>query len=156
MTNPELETRLRALDDQTSYPCVTLILPLETEDEKTNDPDLVLKELIKEVKNQFAELPDCPAFQTIYKKLNKLPVRLPPQNFYKAVVAFLSEDLEEIIPLDFSIEKKAYVGTSFDLKDIFRLNRRSNNGDLETTEDKLKRIILERYFEFRPYSKRTY
>ncbi|HYG40705.1 MAG TPA: hypothetical protein VD908_18900 [Cytophagales bacterium] len=155
MSNPELETRLRELDEQNGYPCVTLIVPLEKYEE-AEDPDSVLKELIKEVKKQFADLPDCPAFQTIYKKLNKLPVKLPPQNFYKTFVAFLSEDREEIIPLDFAIEKKAYVGTSFDLKDIFRLNRSYQDDNIESTPDKLKRMIIERYFEFKPYNKRTY
>lgn len=155
MSNPELETRLRELDEQNGYPCVTLIVPLEKYEE-AEDPDSVLKELIKEVKKQFADLPDCPAFQTIYKKLNKLPVKLPPQNFYKTFVAFLSEDREEIIPLDFAIEKKAYVGTSFDLKDIFKLNRSNQNDNVESTPDKLKRMIIERYLEFKPYNKRTY
>jgi hypothetical protein len=158
MTNPDLESKLKELDDQTSYPSVTLILPLTSDDETSNEsPDQVLKELIREVKKQFSELPDCPAFQTISKKLNKLPVKLPPENVYRTVVAFLSQDHEEIIPLDFSVEKKAYVGTSFDLKDIFRLNRDAMaENSTETTEEKLKRIILERYFEFKPYSKRTY
>ena len=161
MSNPDLESKLKELDDQISYPSVTLMLPLFNEhDEAANleSPDQVLKDLIKEVKRQFAELPDCPAFQTINKKMNKLPVKLPPENFYKGVVAFLSEDHEEIIPLDFSVGKKAYVGTSFDLKDISRLNRDAmqENSTPESSEEKLKRIILERYFEFKPYGKRTY
>jgi hypothetical protein len=161
MSNPDLESKLKELDDQVSYPSVTLILPLTNENEEdanVESPDQVLKNLIQEVKRQFAELPDCPAFQTISKKLNKLPVKLPPENFYKGVVAFLSQDHEEIIPLDFSVEKKAYVGTSFDLKDIFRLNRdaMAEAAIEENPEERLKRIILERYFEFRPYCKRTY
>jgi len=161
MSNPDLESKLKELDDQMSYPSVTLMLPLMNEnDEAANleSPDQVLKDLIEEVKRQFAELPDCPAFQTISKKLNKLPVKLPPENFYKGIVAFLSQDHEEIIPLDFSVGKKAYVGTSFDLKDISRLNRDAmqENSTVESSEERLKRIILERYFEFKPYGKRTY
>ena len=158
MINRELELRLKELDDKMSYPSVTLLMPLSTDtDKEIENPDEVLKQLIRQAKSKLAQLPDCPDFQNINKKLNQLPVKLPPFNIYKGFAAFVSLNHEEIIPLDFSVEKRAYVGTNFELRDIFRLNAglRSNEGE-ESQDEKLKRLILNRYFECKPYSKRTY
>jgi hypothetical protein len=136
-------------------PFVTIILPLDYENEIT--PYHVLEELIAEVKNQLTEMRDSEAFKVVLKKLNRLIVKLPPQNVYKGFVAFLSEDVEDLIPVNYEVKKKAIVSENFDFEEIQLLSGGvQSNAEVSKDESSLKYEIFKRLVEFRPFGKKTY
>jgi len=119
MTDIQLESRIKELTFQENTPYITIALPLNYDN--FEDPYIVLQELIKQVKIQLENIAEDQTFQAISKKLNKLQVKLPPPNTFKSLVAFISEDFEEIFPVHIPVEKKANVGSNFDFKDILQI-----------------------------------
>lgn len=126
----QIETKLEKLSLANTDPFITITLPLSSND--SIDPYKVLDELITEVKKELKEVSEDCEWTSINKKLNRLKVKLPPEGLYKAVVAFISGDSEEIIPLNMDVEKRVYVGEDFDLNDI--LNAGDNIDSTKNTE----------------------
>jgi hypothetical protein len=117
----------------------------------------VLEELISEVKAKLQLMSESENFKGLTKKLNRLIVKLPPQNLYRGVVAFLSEDVEDIIPVDYEVNKKATVGENFDFEEIQLLSSRRNEEPTSCKDEALpKDEIFKRLVEFRPFGKKTY
>lgn len=155
MVDIQLKSSLEDLTFQNSNPFITISLPLNSEN--FEDPYKVLEELISDVKRQLFEVSDGSAFEGINKKLNKLKVKLPPQNLFKSLVALISEDQEEIIPLNVDVEKKAFVGSDFDMENIENLKSNSlNAAEPGEKEDSLSEVILNRYSLLQPFGKRTF
>ena len=130
---------------------ITIYLPLDSD-----DPYVTLEELVTDVKLQLENIEETEALPIIYKKLNRLKVKLPPQNQFKGLVALISQDMEEIIPLHFSVEKKICIGTAQDLTDLLSLNLKHEGQDLTPSEENLTRSSFAGPFGFQPFCKRTF
>jgi hypothetical protein len=140
---------------QSDSPFVTIILPLDYESEKT--PYQVLEELIGEVKNQLNEIYEGESLKTILKKLNRLIVKLPPQNLYKGVIAFLSDDVEDIIPVNYEVSRKASIGENFDFEEVQMLSKNNQpENQVNREESNFKDQVFKRLVEFRLFGKKTY
>jgi hypothetical protein len=136
-------------------PFVTIILPLDYHGDKT--PYRVLDELVAEAKMQLQRMSKSDGIKTIIKKLNRLIVKLPPENLYKGIVAFLSEDVEDIIPLNYEVTEKVMVADNFDFGVVNLLSQNSKE-ELQVLQEQalVKNEIFKRLVEFRPFGKKTY
>ncbi|HYG40237.1 MAG TPA: hypothetical protein VD908_16525 [Cytophagales bacterium] len=143
---------LKALALQNISPFITIKLPLNSD-----DPYKLLDELIDEAKKQLKEAFDADSLEAINKKLNKLKVKLPPQNLFESFIALISNDTEEIIPLNVPLEKKVNVGTGFNKEEIENLKKKSCAIiPSQVIEYDMTLAIYQRYYQLRPFGKKTY
>lgn len=154
MVDIDSALNLKKKDLHAESPFVTIFLPLEYDSEES--PYQVLDELIKEVKTKLEDLSVGNSLNAIYKKLNRLIVKLPPQNFYKSVVAFLSEDVEDIIPLNYTVEKKAVVSDNFDFEEVQKFSVSKADQEEKEKEEELRLKSRSLRMETRLFGKRTY
>lgn len=143
---------LKALALQNVNPFITIKLPLNSD-----DPYKLLDELIDEAKKQLKEMFDAEYLEVINKKLNKLKVKLPPQNLFESFIALISNDTEEIIPLNVPLEKKVNVGAGFNKEEIENLKKKSCAIiPSQVKEYDMTLAIYQRYYQLRPFGKKTY
>lgn len=125
MTNQEIQEKLKSLSNQSAYPSVSILLPLETERTPTFDtPEHKLKVLVQETYQRLSDIQDEQALQTIRQKLDNIAENIKFDNGDKSMGIFVSPDHEEVIKLPFSVESNVFIGDNFQIRDLVQARNR--------------------------------
>lgn len=127
MTNQEIQDKLKSLSNQSAYPSVSILLPLETEHTPTFDtPEHKLKVLVQETYQRLSEIEDEQALRTIRQKLDNIAGNIKFDNGDKSMGIFVSPEHEEVINLPFSVESNVFIGDNFQIRDLVQVRNQLN------------------------------
>lgn len=127
MTNQEIQEKLKSLSNQSAYPSVSILLPLETEHTPTFDtPEHKLKVLVQETYQRLSEIEDEQALRTIREKLDNIAGNLKFDNGDKSMGIFVSPDHEEVINLPFPVESNVFIGDNFQIRNLVQVRNQLN------------------------------
>jgi hypothetical protein len=127
MTNQEIQEKLKSLSNQSAYPSVSILLPIETERTPTFDtPEHKLKVLVQETYQRLSDIEDDQALQAIRQKLDNIAENIKFDNGDKSMGIFVSPDHEEVIKLPFSVESNVYIGDNFQIRDLVHVRNQLN------------------------------
>ncbi|QHT69426.1 hypothetical protein GXP67_23670 [Rhodocytophaga rosea] len=127
MTNQEIQEKLKSLSNQSAYPSVSILLPLENERTPTFvAPEHKLKVLVQETYQRLSNIEDEQALQTIRQKLDNIAENIKFDNGDKSMGIFVSPDHEEVIKLPFSVESNVFIGDNFQIRDLVQVRNQLN------------------------------
>jgi hypothetical protein len=125
MTNQEIQEKLKSLSNQSAYPSVSIMLPIETEHKPTfENPEHKLKVLLQETYQRLGEDKDDQTLRMIREKLDNIADTIKFNNGDKSMGIFVSADHEEVIPLPFQVESNVYIGDNFQIRDLVQVRNR--------------------------------
>lgn len=126
MITQEIQDKLMELSNQSSFPSVSILLPIQPEGTSTYDNAAhKLKILIQETHRKLNELAaDEEAMQQIRQRLANVANTIDLNGNNAGLGIFVSPERQEIVPLPFPVEQSVHVGDSFQIRDLLHARSR--------------------------------
>lgn len=120
VANKQLTKALKELMQVREFPCISITLPTHrTHPDNAQDP-VLLKDLMKEVRERLLKEMDKKEAEAYYNKLESLAAQIDHQYNTEGLALFVSPSVSEYLRLPVSPEARTVVDGSFEVRDILR------------------------------------
>jgi len=136
------QSHAEVLKEQTTQPCISIIIPFEPKMSQETELKHALKIATDKVKANLLQVYEASAATAVIKKLQAVINDLNYNTHKKTLAIFVSPLIEKVYYLDIIVEEQIIIGESFEMRDLIYGKKQIHKYRLVVLNSKWTKIYL--------------